>query len=64
MSNAYKRGVAVKATVAPRVAAEIEALLATGLFGRSFAGVVQELIYRSLRDPQVRYFVEGKARRT
>lgn len=60
MKPAYRRGVRIDLTIAPAVSKMIDQLLATGLFGRTRAAVAQELLYRSLRDPQVRSFAEAR----
>lgn len=61
--SAYRRGVRVTVTIAPKAAAALDVLLATGLFGRSRAGVAQEGIYRMLRDPSVAHFVRPVLRK-
>ena len=54
--NAYRQGVKLTISVAPKVARMLDELLATGLFGLTRAGVAQRLLYRSLQDPQVAAF--------
>ena len=53
---AYDRGVRIAITVAPRVSAMVDDLLATGLFGRTRAEVVQRGFYAFLRDKETEFF--------
>ena len=46
---AYRKGVRLAITVAPKASADLDRLLATGLFGRSRAEVAQRFIYQGLQ---------------
>jgi hypothetical protein len=48
--QAYKKGVRVSVTIAPRASAMLDELLLTGLYGRNRAAIAQEFIYRGLRE--------------
>ena len=48
--NAYRRGVRIAITIAPKAAKALDRLLATGLYGRTRAGVAQRFVYEGLRD--------------
>jgi hypothetical protein len=51
VSAAYRKGVRLSITIAPKASAMLDELLATGLFGRSRAEVAQRFVYAGLRDP-------------
>lgn len=51
MSAAYRKGVRLSITIAPKASTMLDELLATGLFGRSRAEVAQRFVYEGLRDP-------------
>lgn len=48
---AYRKGVRLSITIAPKASAMLDQLLATGLYGRSRAEVAQRFVYEGLRDP-------------
>lgn len=52
--SAYRKGVRLAVTIAPRCSQSIDDLLETGLFGRSRAEVAQRMIYRFLQEPSTR----------
>ncbi len=47
---AYRRGVRLTVTIAPKASAMIDTLLATGLHGHSRADVAKWFIYAGLRE--------------
>ncbi len=47
---AYTRGVRLSLTISPRARADLDRLLATGLFGLSRAEVAQRFVYAGLQE--------------
>jgi hypothetical protein len=47
---AYRKGVRLSITIAPKASAMLDELLATGLYGRSKAAVAMWFVYAGLRE--------------